>query len=295
MKASGPSTRETTAPANARKDSREPSTSLPGFTKERPTHMTKVKRDSVISSTSAGPQDEDEGEGKGKDKDKDKDKDEVKVEAQPTFRQRWKFRLRQWFGQSWPYRFCQWVYHFAHALARTNWNDQRRFVDLILTLGVVALFIFGIYLVVEFVLAALPTAGAQLLRGDGDVPRLPATVSLTAALYTDPAQATCYFPVVDGTTEWLDGITPASRYETLPKAIPESMSVTPWLSGTRTYIPGVTSPTENSSGPINHAHRSYTSRGAESRPTDPMTVVAGEATGEGYRLRRVSGLDVVLC
>ena len=100
------------------------------------THMSKVKRDSVISTaTSAPPQ-------------------PTALAAAPVKppprRRRLGTRLWRWLRTCWPYRFVRWTYHFFLALARVNWNDQQKFVDGVLTLGLVGLVGFASYIVLEF-------------------------------------------------------------------------------------------------------------------------------------------------
>ncbi|KAL6157379.1 hypothetical protein ACJQWK_06720 [Exserohilum turcicum] len=154
--------------------------------------MPKIKRDSVISSTSTGPP------------------QDGKVDSSPPSRPRSRIQFRQWVSQCWPCRLFRWLYHFAIAFTRVNWNDQRRFVDLLLSLGLAALFIFGCYLVLEFVQRALPAAAAQSVEAGNcsvvyvTIPGPIITVSLIGASPTDPAHGTYFFSVVNGTTEWLD-------------------------------------------------------------------------------------------
>ncbi|EMD66711.1 hypothetical protein COCSADRAFT_35210 [Bipolaris sorokiniana ND90Pr] len=101
---------------------------------EAPTGTPKAKRDSVISNTSEGPA------------------DKIKVAAQVAPRAGWNVRVRRWLWLwwSWPCRLLRWTYRFLIALVRIYWNDQRRVEDVLLTVGLGGSVVFGVYLVVDF-------------------------------------------------------------------------------------------------------------------------------------------------
>ncbi|EUC49581.1 hypothetical protein COCMIDRAFT_84181 [Bipolaris oryzae ATCC 44560] len=102
---------------------------------EAPIGNSKARRDSVISSTSESAA------------------DQVHVVAQVTPRSGWNFRIRLWLWlwRSWPCRLLRWTYCFLLALVRIDWNDQRRAADLLLAVGLAGSVVFGVCLVVDFV------------------------------------------------------------------------------------------------------------------------------------------------
>ncbi|EUC37987.1 hypothetical protein COCCADRAFT_1220 [Bipolaris zeicola 26-R-13] len=128
---------ETKTLVDGQKDTKEPegtgaSDAQDAALRGVPTGNSKAKRDSVISNTSEGPT------------------DTVNVPTQVASRPGWKFRMRRWLWRCWPCRLIRWTHCFLVALVRINWNDQRRVADLLLTVGLGGSAVFGVYLVVDF-------------------------------------------------------------------------------------------------------------------------------------------------
>ncbi|CAN9428023.1 unnamed protein product [Alternaria alternata] len=172
------------------------------------------KRDSVISGTWEGP--------------KQHSRPKTKSPKQPL----WGFKPGGW----WPCRALKWTYQFFLALVRIHWTDRQTLQDLVLTLVLVGLAIAGFYVVLDFLLRALPGVAAQGLDGNCSVvyvtvPGPIITVSLIGASPTNPARGTYYFSVINGTTEWLNGISPPSRFSTL---VTRTADITPIVSSLST-------------------------------------------------------------
>jgi hypothetical protein len=107
----------------------------------------------------------------------------------------------------------------------------------VLSLGIFSLLLWGAYFTLDSFLTAIPGAAAQEFDGNCSVvyvtvPGPIITVSLIGASPTNPARGTYYFSVINGTTEWLNSITPPSRFSTLVTQTPEITPIVSSLSAT---------------------------------------------------------------
>ncbi|KAH4254658.1 hypothetical protein HBI04_015110 [Parastagonospora nodorum] len=190
------------------------------------------KRDSVISSTWEGR------------------KQSLASMLEPVTPHVWGLRPRRW----WPCRTYRWTKDLLFALGRACTGP--RWYDLLLTLFTVAAVMFAGYVALELGLSMLKTASAQDTSTDTGcsvvyvtVPGPIITISLINASPSNPAKGTYYFSVVNGTTEWMNSITPPSQFSTLITKTPEitpiisSVSVAPSSGTSLTFstVPSTTS------------------------------------------------------
>lgn len=160
-----------------------------------------------------------------------------------------KSEVTAWFyrGLSWtPCRTIRWLYHMFVDLARACWHSWQTFTDLALTVLLLVICVIAGYVVLEFLLKALPGVAAQAIDGNCSVvyvtvPGPIITISLVAASPSNPARGTYYFSVVNSTTHWLDSIAPPSRFSTLITRTPEITPAVSSLSVTRSPYPTVSS------------------------------------------------------
>ena len=139
--------------------------------------------------------------------------------SKPATRRSWPFRFR---AKRWlPCRAYIWCRDLSTALYRTCSGDRR--MDVFLSVCLLATTMIAAYIASEFILLVFKPVAAQDLTPDANcsivyvtVPGPIITVSLIGATPSNPARATYYFSVINGSTQWLDSVAPPSRSYTLP-------------------------------------------------------------------------------
>lgn len=127
----------------------------------------------------------------------------------------------QQFSRWWPRRTCRWICNFSTALCRLFTGE--RWVDGIYSLVLLACFLYCFYTTMDGLLHLVKGAAAQDIDCSVVYVTIPGpivTVSLIGQTPTDPSHGTYYYSVINGTTQWLDTITPPIRTRTSFATIP---------------------------------------------------------------------------
>lgn len=109
-------------------------------------------------------------------------------------RRQWYLKLRSW----WPCRTYRLLRELIAALSNIRWNDQQRFRDLVLVLGLFIVSFLTGYIVIEFALGLIKGVSAQDMDTNCSIVYVTVTgpiitVSLIDVPPTDPAHGTCFF------------------------------------------------------------------------------------------------------
>ena len=135
----------------------------------------------------------------------------------PRTRPAWVKHMSRW----WPRQTYRWICDFSTALYRLFTGE--RWVDGVYSLVLLACFLYCFYTTMDGLLHLVKGAAAQ----DTDcsivyvtIPGPIVTVSLIGQTPTDPSHGTYYYSVINGTTQWLDSITPPTRTKTFFSTLP---------------------------------------------------------------------------